>query len=139
MLRFAAHCLAAASLAACSTAFDGSTYRGQGFAFRIAKPPQSWSRLSIDRASVAFRDERNQAVIAVNGRCRLDKDDVPLPALTEHLMIGLTEREIVAEETVPFDGREALHTIFVAKLDGVPQKFDVFVLKKDGCVYDLYY
>jgi hypothetical protein len=32
-----------------------------------------------------------------------------------------------------------MHTVVVAKLDGVPKKFDVWVLKKDGCVYDLYY
>ena len=37
------------------------------------------------------------------------------------------------------DGREAMHSTVVAKLDGVPKKFDVWVLKKDGCVYDLAY
>jgi hypothetical protein len=40
---------------------------------------------------------------------------------------------------VPFDGREAMHTSLVAKLDGVPMAYDVWVLKKDGCVYDLLY
>ena len=34
------------------------------------------------------------------------------------------------------DGREALHTVMSAKLDGVPKMFDAYVLKKDGCVYD---
>jgi hypothetical protein len=34
------------------------------------------------------------------------------------------------------DGREAMHTVMRAKLDGVAKMFDAFVLKKDGCVYD---
>ena len=36
----------------------------------------------------------------------------------------------------PLDGREALETQMVAKLDGVEKYFHVVVLKKDGCVYD---
>jgi hypothetical protein len=34
------------------------------------------------------------------------------------------------------DGREALRTEMVAALDGVPKRYTVYVLKKDGCVYD---
>ena len=37
---------------------------------------------------------------------------------------------------MPLDGREALETQMVAKLDGVEKHFHVVVLKKDGCVYD---
>lgn len=129
-----------ASCFACSGAgLEGTTYRGEGFAFRIARPPESWARIHVSHASLAYRDEKNLAVAAVNGRCEADHDDVPLVALTQQLFIGLTDREVVSQEDVPFDGREALHTVVVAKLDGVPQKFDVWVLKKDGCVYDLYY
>ncbi|WP_245678396.1 hypothetical protein [Chondromyces crocatus] len=76
------------------------------------------------------------ATIAINGRCR-GEDDVPLTALTQHLFLQFTERDILSQEVVPMDGREAMHTVLQAKLDGVPKKFDVWVLKKDGCVYDL--
>ena len=51
-------------------------------------------------------------------------------------MIGFTERELVEEERVPMDGREALRTQFNAKLDGVPRQILLQILKKDGCVYD---
>ena len=53
--------------------------------------------------------------------------------------MGTTERDIESQSTIPFDGREALHTVLRAKLDGVPMHYDVFVMKKDGCVYDLVY
>jgi hypothetical protein len=119
--------------------FDGTTYHGEGFAFRVPAPPASWQRLEVSHASLAFRDESDDATIAVNGRCNVDGEDVPLSALTQHLFLQFTDRAIVAQEVVPFDGREALHSVLVAKLDGVPKKFDVWVLKKDGCVYDFFY
>ena len=34
------------------------------------------------------------------------------------------------------DGREALRSELVGKLDGVPKHYLVYVLKKDGCVND---
>ena len=124
-------------LAACGGAsFDGMVYRGEDVAFRIPRAPEGWRTIEVSDAAVVYRDEANGATIAVNGRCR-GEDDVPLTALTQHLFLHFTEREILSQEVVPFDGREAMHTVLSAKLDGVPRKFDVWVLKKDGCVYDL--
>lgn len=123
----------------CGSAFDGTVYRGNGFAFRVPPRPASWQLLPAQGTALAFRDDAAGATIAVNGRCGKDAEDVPLPSLTQHLFLMFTEREISQEELVPFDGREALHTVMKAKLDGVPKQFDVWVLKKDGCVYDLYF
>jgi hypothetical protein len=127
-------------VAACgASSFDGTTYRGEGFTFRIPNAPANWRRLDVSHASLAFRDDMADATIAVNGRCKIDGEDVPLSALTQHLFIQFTDREITSQEVVPFDNRQAMHTVLVAKLDGVPKKFDVWVLKKDGCVYDFVY
>ena len=38
---------------------------------------------------------------------------------------------------LPLDGRDALRTELIAELDGVPKHYIVYVMKKDGCVYDL--
>lgn len=122
---------------ACGASFDGTTYRGDGFAFRVPPAPSAWEQLSADGASLAFRDAAAGATIAINARCGKDANDVPLASLTQHLFLQFTERDLVSQEVVPFDGREAMHTVMAAKLDGVPKKFDVWVLKKDGCVYDL--
>jgi hypothetical protein len=119
--------------------FDGAIYRTKDFAFRVPAPPPSWVQLDVSDAALAFRDDEHGATVAVNGRCGIDGEDVPLASLTQHLFLQFTERQIVAQEVVPFDQREAMHSTIVAKLDGVPMKFDVWVMKKDGCVYDLYY
>ena len=115
---------------------DGQVYRGEGMTFRVGPVPSTWRRVEVDQSLVAFRDDDAEATIAVNGRCGQDGDDVPLTALTAHLFLHFTERRLLEQQLIPMDGREALRTELIAKLDGVPKHFTVVVLKKDGCVYD---
>ena len=125
-------------LAACGgSALKGSVYRADGLAFRLGETPPTWTRITVTNTRLAFRDEAAEATILVNGRCGKDGDDVPLLALTQHLFMSFTERETIEQKVIPMDGREAMHTVMRAKLDGVPKVFDAYVLKKDGCVYDL--
>jgi len=119
--------------------FDGTTYHAGNVAFRVGPTPSTWRRIEVSHGALAFRDDGRDATIAVTGRCGVDGEDVPLSALTQHLFLSFTEREILEQKVVPLDGREAMNTVLSAKLDGVPKKFDVWVLKKDGCVYDFLY
>jgi hypothetical protein len=131
--------LALLTLAACSSAYDGRVYRGDGFAFHLPEMPAPWQRVRAPDAALAFRDTDAGASVLVNARCVPGEDDVPLSALTQHLFLSFTHREIDKQEVVPFDGREAMHTMLRADLDGVPLSYEVWVLKKDGCVYDMIY
>jgi hypothetical protein len=127
-----------AALVACGggAQYEAGLYRGENVSFRVGPPPGHWRRLESDEALIAFRDDRSQATIAVNGRCHMDGDDVPLQALTHHLFLHFTDRELIEQRELRLDGRAALQTELVARLDGVPKHFLVYVLKKDGCVYD---
>jgi hypothetical protein len=90
----------------------------------------------MEGAMLAFAPPESRQVVLINSRCGLANDDVPLVSLTQHLLIGTTDRATLREERVPFDGREALRTFIVAKLDGVPRFFDILITKKNGCVVD---
>ena len=98
--------------------------------------PPTWRQLEITDTALAFRDDERGATVAINGRCGKDASDVPLRSLTQHLFLQFTERRQEEQQLLPLDGREALATQMVAKLDGVEKHFHVVVLKKDGCVYD---
>jgi hypothetical protein len=111
----------------------------RGFDLRFGPIPPTWRPLKHPDLLVAFRDDPHQATVAVGGRCGKDGDDVPLQALTQHLFLYFTNREVRSERTLQLDGREALRTELAAKLDGVPMRFTVVVLKKNGCVYDFTY
>jgi hypothetical protein len=129
--------LAGPWLVACGgPVLDGNVYRGDDVSFQIGPRPSSWRAIEVDGALLSFRDDRGGATVAVNGRCGVDGDDVPLRALTHHLFLNFTDREVVSQGERQLDGREALRTELVAELDGVPRRFIVYVMKKDGCVYD---
>lgn len=125
------------AISACGgPAFDGRVYRNGELSFRVGPQPGSWRQVRVDGALLAFRDSGAGATVAVSGRCRLDGDDVPLRALTHHLFLHFTARRVLDQQTLQLDGREALLTELSAELDGVPRRFVVYVVKKDGCVYD---
>jgi hypothetical protein len=119
------------------SSFDGHVYRKGEFAFRVGPVPASWRAIDVDGTLLAFRDDSDAATVAVSGRCGLDGDDVPLEALTHHLFLHFTDRSLVSQKRLELDGRAALRTELVAELDGVPMHYLVYVLKKNGCVYDL--
>jgi hypothetical protein len=128
--------LAGFALACSTTHFDGRVFRKGDVAFRLERLPTGWRPIEISDTALAFRDDENAATVAINGRCGKDAEDVPLQSLTQHLFLQFTDRQLEQQEVFPLDGREALRTEMIAKLDGVPKYFHVVVLKKDGCVYD---
>jgi hypothetical protein len=130
--------IAALSLASCASkdAYDGRVYHAGRGSFKTGPIPASWQRESVPGAMLAFRD-RDGGMVNVYSRCGQDGDDVPLGALTNHLLIGFTDRDVKSQKVIPLDGREAMHTIVHGKLDGVPVALSIYVMKKDGCVYDL--
>ena len=119
--------------------FEANVYRNGKIAFRLPETPNGWRRVALADASLAFRDDAHAGSVLVNARCLSADDRTPLVALTNHLLIGATERAFVNQATEQMDGREALHTKLKAKWDGVPMSIDVYVLSKDGCVYDFVY
>jgi hypothetical protein len=133
--------LALAGGAACghAQAFDEGVLHKDGVSVRVGPVPPGWRRVGVDGADLAFRDDERSGSALFDMRCGKRDDDAPLGVLTSHLIMGTTEREFDAQDTVPFDGREALHTLLRAKLDGVPMQYDIYVMKKDGCLYDLVY
>ena len=114
----------------------GSEYTDEEARYHIGPVGSGWRMLEAPgNNDLAWHDERASAVIQVNATCDPGAD-VPLTALTNHLLAGFTAREIEEQTIVPMDGREALRTHAVARLDGVPRELLFYVMKKDDCVYD---
>jgi hypothetical protein len=125
-----------------ASTFEDDVLRKGDLRVQVGPVPASWHLVGsggVEGADVAFRDDARSASTLVDVRCGSHDVDAPLSALTAHLIMGTTERTFETEEVVPFDHREALHTVLRAKLDGVPMQYDIYVMKKDGCVFDLVY
>ncbi len=134
-------CVVACSLplACASSGFDGHVYHDDEMRFRVGPIPGSWRKIVVEGARLAFRSDAANSTVAVNARCKVDGDDVPLASLTQHLFLEFTERTVTSQSTVSLDGRQALRTEVSAALDGVKKQYLVYVLKKDSCVYDFMY
>lgn len=129
--------LAASAGCAAHTRLRGGVYQAEHTAYRLGPLGAGWQRHESD-ADLAFYDRALDAMIMVNSECPMEHD-APLPVAANTLLIGFTDRQVLAEERVPMLGREALHRRLRARLDGAPLELDLFVLKKDDCLYDLVY
>lgn len=119
------------------SSFRAGVFRDSEATYALGDVGSGWERVSVEGENdLAFRHPEHGAIVQVNASCD-PALDIPLEALTNHLLIGFTEREeIEPQERVPMDEREALRTHVRAKLDGVPRELLLHVLKKNGCVYD---
>lgn len=129
---------AALAASACGGAtFANGIYDDGMVRYRVGPRGSNWSRVEVDDNDLAFYDPA-LGTISVNSTCE-GYEDVPQSALVNHLLMGTTERQFRTEETVTVDGRGARHAIVDLELDGVPLTLDVFLVNRDGCVYDLVY
>ncbi len=125
---------------ACSTKGElrDNTFEAPQVRYTVGLPGDGWQRVSVEQADIAWHNPSLAAALFINSTCE-GVQDSPLQGLTNELLIGTTEREILEQETKPWSKREALETVVTGKLDGVLRKKVLFVLKKDGCVYDIVY
>ncbi len=121
-----------------SGSFVGNRFEDKQVDYKVGQPGEGWQRVELENNNVSWFNARVGAGLLVNSHCE-GVADAPLEGLTGELLMGTTEREILEQSVRPWSGREAMETIAVAKLDGVPRKRAMFVLKKDGCVYDVIY
>ncbi len=125
-------------LASCSHGLKDGYFSKGDVRYRVAAPPAGWRQLKLSGNDLAYVSDDKAHSIAVNATCE-NHEDPPLEVLTQHLLLGFTDRENKQTETLMLDGREALRSRYVAKLDGIPVGLDMVVMKKDGCVHDFVY
>jgi hypothetical protein len=124
--------------AACASGghLENGRFRDRVVNYQVGLPGEGWRELRLETANVAWYNDALRASLLVNSNCD-GVGDAPLEGLTSDLLMGMTEREILSQERRPASRREALESVATAKLDGVPRKLMLFVLKKDACVYDI--
>jgi hypothetical protein len=110
--------------------FDNGTVR-----YRVGALEQGFAPLEVADNDLAWHHDE-LGTVSVNSTCT-EYEDVPARALMNQLFMGTTERAYRVDETVTLDGRAAQHVVADVELDGVPVTLDVYLLVKDGCVYDL--
>jgi hypothetical protein len=120
-----------------SASFKNDVYDDGVVRYRVGKLTPGFVPVGVDDNDLAWH-HRGLGTVSVNSTCT-DYEDVPSVALLNQLLFGTTQRVYRVDETITLDGRAAYHVIVDMELDGVPLTLNVYLLQKDGCVYDLTY
>lgn len=116
---------------------DGQVLTKKGH-YQVGTLPKEWNRISLGKAMVTFRNDPLKSTIATDSFCDQAYNDSSLKSLTQHLFAGLQDIKVLEEVPFMLDERGAQRTLIEAKLDGVPVKVDIVVVKKDWCLFDFY-
>lgn len=127
-------------LAACGHqgAYNSGFYTKRGVQYYVGGVPAGWRLQNFKGNDIAYVADDSQHIIAINATCE-EYEDAPLKVLTQQLLMGFTERQLVKQELRTLQERETLYSHYLAKMDGVPRELMLVVLKKDNCVYDFIY
>ena len=106
--------------------------------YRVGPIPSDWQQVNLKDSDFSWVTNPADYAFWVNSSCK-EYEDVPLVALTRQLLIGFTEVQKLEQHTATLDGREALFSHYLAKMDGVARELGLVVVKKDNCIYDFAY
>jgi hypothetical protein len=118
-----------------SQRFQGRVFDNGSVRYRVGALDAGFEPISVGENDLAWHHAQ-LGTISVNSTCK-QYEDVPARALVNQLLMGTTDRVYRVEETITLDGRAAQHLLADVELDGVPITIDVYLIVKDGCVYDL--
>ena len=112
---------------------------GHEATFSFGLPPSDWKPAKEKGAQVLWVHESMPAVIHLDAQCEMHGDS-SLESFTDHLRIDFREWKVLSQEAMMIAGRDAVHTVVLAEIDGgVETQMELIVFKKNGCLFDLQY
>jgi len=138
----------ALALGAGCAGWSGDTYRAhrspsklarEETTYRFGLPGVGWEPVrQLKNVQVAWVNPEVGGIIEVRAQCD-DQGDSSLDQYTDHLRIDWTSWQVESQEETRLLDRAALHTVVMAELDGVHRRNELWVVKKNGCLFDLRY
>lgn len=107
--------------------------------YRVGVLPDTWRQAAFRFKSLTFRHVFYASTIATNAFCGKNYEDASLEVLSRHLYMGIDEVKVESAHERILDGRRALFTIWMGKVDGVSVKLETVALQKNNCLFDFYY
>ncbi|MGH8070952.1 MAG: hypothetical protein ACRERE_38115 [Candidatus Entotheonellia bacterium] len=137
----AVSCLALVSLAGCRATVGrviGQQFVSPAYAFEVPLPGDEWQPVAGEPSVLTLTHAQLAAGITISVTCDRERD-VPLNILTRHLFFGFNHMEILQQELQALNGVPALKTVARARLDAREVQVASYVVRRDGCVYDMVY
>ncbi len=119
----------------------GAEKQGKQATYSFGLPGADWRPVrDVDEIQVAWvnTDLGGVGIIELYAQCD-EQGDSSLVQYTDHLRIDWDDWKVVEQEKTTLLGRAALRTVVDASLDGIPRRNELWVVKKNGCLFDLRY
>lgn len=101
-------------------------------------PPSPFKEIKMANVDKAWLSDKTANTISYFSECG-NSADPSLESLESDALSAMNDVNVLQSETREFNGRESRHTVITGKLDGVPVKMSLVLLKKNGCNYTLSY
>jgi hypothetical protein len=95
-----------------------------------------WRALHSPNADLALISKDDDASLMLYSKCK-SKTDASLNDLASNLLLGMTEITAINNTNTYVSKREALVKTYSAKIDGIPRKIKILVVKKNECYYEV--
>jgi hypothetical protein len=138
---FTVGCLALMSLASCRATVGqviGQQFISPAYAFEVPLPGGAWQPVPDEPSALTLAHTQLAAGITISVTCGQERD-VPLDILTRHLFFGFKNMQVLQQAPQALHGVPALETVARARLDGREVQLHSYVVRRDGCIYDMVY
>lgn len=123
-------------LYACSSADNGVYTKSDSVSNGLKKNlPKSWREVESGGSDYALQNTSSHTFFIFNSACR-KFDPSNLPTLTNSIMAGINDVEIIEKLTTEHQGREAVLLTAKGSMDGITRFFKILTTQKNNCIYD---
>ncbi|OQW50237.1 MAG: hypothetical protein A4S09_00135 [Proteobacteria bacterium SG_bin7] len=101
-------------------------------------PADPYSELKVQSADRSWQNTKNGNTISYMSNCEQTSEPT-LEVLSSIALDGVEDLKIVEKKKINYNGREALNTVLLGRVDGIPIQADLTVLKKNNCIFNITY
>ena len=123
-------------LSACSSA-DNGVYTKSTFVENGLKKnkPKSWKEVDNQGSDYALLNTKSDSFFVFNSACR-KFDPSNLPTLTNSILSGINDVEIINKTNTEHQGREAVLVTAKGSMDGISRHFRILSTPQNNCIFD---
>jgi hypothetical protein len=115
---------------------NGGSYRDPQVGFELTLPQEDgWQLLSWEDVDFVLWEPKTGATIVVDVNPL--KEDLEPAVLTNQLLIAFERKQIISQDTVMVNGREAMKTILEGWVERTEITAEVYVMRGGGSFYDV--
>lgn len=117
---------------------DGRVFLSRDRFYHVGILQGGWRRISTKARTITFYNPEFESSISTDAFCGRDVANRRLDSLGGEIMSAMEDRKLKSETSFDLDGRGAQRQLEEGKMDGVPVVVDLVIVRKNGCLFDLY-